>query len=181
VPELTKTQLAEPAAQLRIENASLRDELSPSSRKVPDSRGENSLNLRKARGRAWTVLATALILVGPSLDPVAIVANWAKLQLSDTTTFVYTFAPLAQDPDVQAFITAEVARTIDEQITIDQLTLNVFDAISRVGLPPAAELVLNAFTGVAVNYARTVMATVRSVSLWVQSLSRLNRCSSIKG
>jgi hypothetical protein len=168
--QLTKAQLEQLVEQLRSENTGLRDELQNVSVQaaVPDATGPASKSEpRKPRGRGWTVLATALILIGTLLAPVAVVANWAKLQLADTTTFVDTFAPLAKDPAVQSYVTAQVVAAIDQQINIDQLTSNVFDSIASLGLGPAATSALESFKGVAANGIRSVMTN--AVSAFVQS------------
>ncbi|MEF2976011.1 hypothetical protein [Subtercola sp. YIM 133946] len=166
--QLTKAQLEQMVEQLRAENTGLRDELQTVQVQaaVPDA-GAPADRQRKPRGRGWTVLATALILIGTLLAPVAVVANWAKLQLADTTTFVDTFAPLAKDPAVQAYVTTEVVAAIDQQIDIDKLTSDVFDSISGLGLGPAATTALDSFKGVAANGIRSVMTN--AVSAFVQS------------
>lgn len=163
----TKAQLEEQVSRLQADNIALKNELTVQTLAAPEDQSGGSSQPRKPRGRSWTVLATALILVGAMLAPVAIVANWAKLQLSDTTTFVDTFAPLAQDPKVQAFITTEVVAAIDQQVNIDQLTSSVFDSISDLGLPPAGAAALGAFEGVAANGVRSVMTN--AVSSFMQS------------
>ncbi|GGF35861.1 hypothetical protein [Subtercola lobariae] len=168
--QLTKAQLEQLVEQLRSENTGLRDELQNVSVQaaVPDATGSaSSPKPHKPRGRGWTVLATALILIGTLLAPVAIVANWAKLQLADTTTFVDTFAPLAKDPAVQSYVTTEVVAAIDNHIDIDKLTSDVFDSIAGLGLGPAATTALNSFKGVAANGIRSVMTN--AVSAFVQS------------
>ncbi|MCU1478282.1 MAG: hypothetical protein JWQ64_2975 [Subtercola sp.] len=168
--QLTKAQLEQLVEQLRSENTGLRDELQNVSVQVtvPDATGPASKTApRKPRGRGWTVLATALILIGTLLAPVAVVANWAKLQLADTTTFVDTFAPLAKDPAVQSYVTDQVVLAIDNQIDIDKLTSDVFDSIASLGLGPAATSALESFKGVAANGIRSVMTN--AVSAFVQS------------
>ena len=166
--QLTKAQLEQLVEQLRSENTGLRDELENVTAQVaaPDA-AATAPKPRKPRGRGWTVLATALILIGTLLAPVAVVANWAKLQLSDTQTFVDTFAPLAQDPAVQSYVTTQVVAAIDDKINIDQLTSNVFDSIAGLGLGPVATNALQAFKGVAADGVRSVMTN--AVSAFVQS------------
>lgn len=102
---------------------------------------------RVKRHRGRTVAAVALVLVGLLLAPVAVVSAWARLQLVDTDRFVSTFAPLGEDPAVQAFIGDQVTDAIEEQVDIPQLTSDVFDGIRSLDLPPRAEDALTLLEG----------------------------------
>jgi hypothetical protein len=97
---------------------------------------------RPKRHRGRTIAAVALVVIGLLLAPVALVSAWARLQLVDTDRFVSTFAPLADDPDVQVFIADQVSTAIEEQVDIPQLTSDVFDGIRALELPPRAEQAL---------------------------------------
>ena len=77
----------------------------------------------KTRGWGWTLLAIVLITVGALLAPVAVVSAWAHNQLTDTSYFVDTFAPLADDPAVQDFVAAETVAAIESKLQIDQLVI----------------------------------------------------------
>ncbi|WP_345761870.1 hypothetical protein [Diaminobutyricibacter sp. McL0608] len=103
--------------------------------------------LKKKRGWGWTLLATVLILIGAILAPVAVVASWAKVQLTDTNTFVATYGPLAKDPAVQAYITDQVVDIINQQVNVEQLTSDVIDGITSLGTGPAATRALEALKG----------------------------------
>src|SRR5690606_6118240 len=72
---------------------------------------QENAQLRTGRkGFAWrSLVAGLLIVVGLILAPIAVLGTWARVQLVDTERFVSTFAPLAQDPDVQAFISDQVS------------------------------------------------------------------------
>ena len=50
------------------------------------------------------MLSAVLIIVALLLAPVAILAGYAKSQLSSTDTFVSTLAALAGDPGVQLVV-----------------------------------------------------------------------------
>ncbi|RKT36048.1 hypothetical protein DEU34_0554 [Microbacterium sp. AG1240] len=102
---------------------------------------------RRVRGRAWTVVATVLIVVGALLAPVAAAAAWANTTLTDTDRFVETYAPLARDPAVRAFVTDETVRVISEQVDIAQLTSDAIDGIIGLGTGPVAAQALEAVKG----------------------------------
>lgn len=104
---------------------------------------------RRAHTRpwGWTVLATVLIVLGAILAPVAIVATWAQVELTDTDRFVAAYAPLAKEEAVQKYVTAEVVTIINENVDIPGLTSNVIDGITSLGTPPAATKALDALKG----------------------------------
>lgn len=84
-----------------------------------------------------------LIVIGAILAPVAIVSNWAVAELTSTDTFVETFAPLAQDPEVQQLLTTTVSDAITEQVDIPALAGPVFEGLG-VNLGPVASAGLGA-------------------------------------
>lgn len=103
----------------------------------------------KQHGRswAWTMLATVLIVIGSLLAPVAVVAAWGKIELTDTTRFVANYASLAHDPVFQEFITDQTVQVINENVDIRELTAAGIDGITSLGTGPAATKALNAFEG----------------------------------
>src|SRR5688572_26619625 len=57
------------------------------------------------KGGRWRAVLSALcIVIAAILVPVSVVGSWTRVQLVDETQFVDTFAPLADDPAVQAMI-----------------------------------------------------------------------------
>jgi hypothetical protein len=135
-------------AALESENAGLRRELSLEP-------GADGLEMTPAvagapkRGRSWgwTLLATVLMVIGAILAPVAVVASWAKVQLTDTDSFVATYAPLAHDPAVQSFVTDQAVKAVQENVDIPQITSQVVDGITDLGTGPVATKALNALKG----------------------------------
>jgi hypothetical protein len=126
-------------AALEAENAALRAD-----RVVGGDVGERadaaaSVQAKPAR-RRWgrTAGAVVLVVVGLLLAPVAVISAWARLELVDTDRFVATFAPLAEEPAVQAYIADEVTAAIEEQVDIPGLTADLFDGLEALDLPPRA-------------------------------------------
>ncbi|ACQ78940.1 hypothetical protein Bcav_0679 [Beutenbergia cavernae DSM 12333] len=141
--EQDDAQLRARLAQLEQENASLRarlegpaDAVAPVAAPAPPSRG---------RGRA--ALATVLIVLGCLLAPLAVVTGWAKATLTDTDAFVATYAPLAEDPEVQAFVTDQVMDAITSQVDVEQITSDAIDAVIDLGTGPRATTALEALKG----------------------------------
>ena len=92
------------------------------------------------------ITGTAVVVIGIVLAPVALVANWAVIELSDTDHFVETFAPLASDPAVQELVARQVTTVITEQVDIPSLTAPLFDGLGQT-LPPRASTALGALEG----------------------------------
>ncbi|TDP99187.1 MULTISPECIES: hypothetical protein [unclassified Leifsonia] len=141
----TNTELLQRIAALEEENAALRMQSGdPSIDTVPIAPLPPT---KRPRSWAWTLLATVLIVLGAILAPVAVVASWAKVQLTDTDSFVTTYAPLAHDPGVQAFVTDEAVKAVQDNVDIDQLTSQVIDGITDLGTGPVATKALESLKG----------------------------------
>src|SRR5215204_6720973 len=109
VADTTSYDLQTRIAQLEAENARLREtaDLGVAGVAPPATSARPP-----RRGRGRTAGAIVLVLIGLLLAPVAVVSAWARLQLVDGDRFVATFAPLAEDPAVQAFLSDEVTTAI---------------------------------------------------------------------
>ena len=103
-------------AQLEAENAALRSEVDATTSTGGTDAGPPPARERRRWGR--TAAAVVLVVVGLLLAPVAVISAWARLELVDTERFVATFAPLADDPAVQAYIADEVTAAIEDQVDI---------------------------------------------------------------
>ncbi|GAA1056093.1 hypothetical protein GCM10017608_12510 [Agromyces luteolus] len=127
-------------AELEAENARLRADAAETRDLSADVAAAASASPeRPKRRRGRTVAAVVLVVVGLLLAPVAVISAWARAELVDTDRFVATFGPLADDPDVQAFLADEVTTAIEQQVDIPQLTSDLFDGIRTLDLPPRAE------------------------------------------
>ncbi|HEU4998367.1 MAG TPA: hypothetical protein VFT68_05430 [Lapillicoccus sp.] len=95
------------------------------------------------RRGTWRAAAVVLLLaLATLLAPAAVVAGWARVQLTSADTFVDTFAPLADDPQVQAFVSDQVVTAINGAVDIPALTKDVFDGVAQLNLPPRAAAAL---------------------------------------
>ena len=145
MPRLTNAELLQRLAALEEENAELRGRLGTESDGTEPLVGAAPAPaLAHKRGWGWTLLAVVLIVIGAILAPVAVVASWAKLQLTDTDAFVATYAPLAHDPGVQAYVTDEAVKVIEDSVDIPALTSQVVDGITNLGTGPVATKALEA-------------------------------------
>lgn len=147
-------------AALEAENAALRaDRVSGGDARGADAAA--SVEGKPAR-RRWgrTTAAVVLVVIGLLLAPVAVISAWARLQLVDTDRFVSTFAPLAEDPAVQAYIGDQVTVAIEEQVDIPGLTADLFDGIRELDLPPRAENALGLLEGPATQGLQSLVSGV---------------------
>lgn len=143
MPRPTNDELARRVAALEAENAALRSRLDENATE-PLPEFAPAPEPKHRRGWGWTLLAVVLIVIGAILAPVAVVASWAKVQLTDTDAFVATYAPLANDPGVQAYVTDETVKVIQQHVDIPQLTSQVIDGITGLGTGPVATRALDA-------------------------------------
>lgn len=131
----TAAQLRARIEELEAENAAL---------KVEEPTAEKGA---KRRGWGWTLLATVFIVIGALLAPVAVIGSWVAVSLTDTDHFVAAYAPLASDPQVQAFVTSEVVEIVNDQVDVAQLTSDVIDGIIELGTGPVASTALETLKG----------------------------------
>ena len=93
--------------------------------------------------QVWRAAVVVLLLaLATLLAPAAVVAAWARVQLTTADAFVDTFAPLADDAQVQAFVAGQAVDAINGAVDIPALTKDVFDGIGQIGLPPRAAAAL---------------------------------------
>lgn len=137
----TSAALAARIAELEAENAELR------ARDAAAPAVEAPATASKPRSRGWSVLSAILIVLGLVLGSLSVITTYAKNQLTDTELFVATFAPLADDPEVQAVVTDAVTGAIEESVDIPALTSTVFDGLAGLDLPPRAASALSLLQG----------------------------------
>lgn len=107
--------------------------------------------------RSRAVVATVLIVLGVLLAPVAVVTGWAKWTLTDTEQFVATYAPLAQSPEVQAYVVDEAMEAVDERADIGGLTQQLVDGLIALGTGPQATAALQTLQGTAAGGLRSLI------------------------
>lgn len=154
--EPTRQELETLVTELRAENDRLRAEIGA---QPPPGAGAPAPPRRRG-GWGRTLAATVLVVIGALLAPVAVTAAWARTELTNTDTFVATFAPLADDPAVQSFVTDEVVAAVDERVDIPKLTADLVDGLQGLGLGPNATAALQALEGPA---ARGLQGLVQNV------------------
>ena len=94
---------------------------------------------RRRRVHGRSIVAGVLLVVAVLLAPIAVLGTWARLQLVDTDRFVATFAPLAENPQVQSYISDQAMVAIDENVDIQGIVDDLADGLTQLDLPPRAE------------------------------------------
>lgn len=131
---------------------------------------------RRPVGRS--IVAGIVLAVAVLLAPIAAMGTWARLQLVDADRFVATFAPLAEDPDVQDFIAAQASAAIQEQVDLTAVVGEVFDGLRELDLPPRAASALtlleapaaSGLTSLVDGVIHDVVASDQFADIWAQSL-----------
>lgn len=163
----TNADLLRRISELEEQNAALRGAAVGDSADAASPSTPAGVVVRRRRGWGWTLLAVVLIVIGAILAPLAVVASWAKVQLTQTDTFVATYAPLADDPGVQSFVTDKTMEVINQKVDIAKLTSQVVDGIVSLGTGPVATRALEALKAPA---AQGITSLIRStVSDFVKS------------
>ncbi|TXN31987.1 hypothetical protein [Lacisediminihabitans profunda] len=116
---------------------------------------DSSGSPRRPRGR--TTLAVILVTLGILLAPVSTVAAWARIEVLDTNTFVATFAPLADDPAVQSYLSEQAVAAINRSIDIPKITSDAIDGLAGLGAGPLATAALDSLKGAAAQAVRDVI------------------------
>lgn len=137
-------------------------------------------SLKKPRRRpvARSIIAGIVLGLAVLMAPIAAMGTWARLQLVDADRFVATFAPLAEDADVQDFVADQVSAAIQEQVDFDAVVGEVFDGLRELDLPPRASSALSlleapaasGLTSLVDGVIHDVVASDQFADIWAQSL-----------
>ena len=116
--------------------------------------------LPPGRAGVWRpiVVTVLLVLVG-IMAPLAVVATWANDEISDTSRYAQTVAPLASNPAVQQAIADRVTLEVFNRLDVKAVTQEAVDALESRGLPPRAATSLSALATPLANSVRGFVHT----------------------
>lgn len=97
--------------------------------------------------RMRTTGSVVLIVIASILSLLAVLAVWARNEITDTNRFVATMAPLAKDPQVQAAVSNRITDVVVQQIDINALTAQLAQIADAHGLPPQSAQLLSKLSG----------------------------------
>ncbi|WAA67509.1 hypothetical protein [Microbacterium oxydans] len=137
-----------------------------------------ALKTPRRRPVARSIVAGIVLGLAVLMAPIAAMGTWARLQLVDADRFVATFAPLAQDPDVQDFVADQVSTAIQEQVDLTAVVGEVFDGLRELDLPPRAASALtlleapaaSGLTSLVDGVIHDVVASDQFADIWAQTL-----------
>ncbi|MGB4137261.1 MAG: hypothetical protein WA971_11905 [Microbacterium sp.] len=122
-----------------------------------ENHGLRAAPTRARRNPTRSILSAIAIVLAIVLAPVAVLGTWARAELVDTDRFVATFAPLAEDPQVQAYLSDQVTGAIEENVDVDSLVADLAAGLTGLHLPPRAE---NAITLLQVPAAQGIRSLI---------------------
>lgn len=123
-------------------------------------RENSTLRQRRSGGaRARSLLAVVLLVLCALLAPVAVVGTWVRAELVDTDRFVSGLAPLAEKPEIQAFIAGEVVSAVEDSLDIEAVVHDAVTGLSALDLPPQAALAFGMLEGPAVHGIHSILSS----------------------
>ncbi len=100
-----------------------------------------------AQKRPRSIASGILLALAVLLTPLALVTNWAAVQVDNTQRFVDTLGPLASNPKIQELVINEVTNRLDETVDFAGTTSSLIDGLgSALSLPPTAKDALGLFS-----------------------------------
>ncbi|CAB4895910.1 unannotated protein [freshwater metagenome] len=95
----------------------------------------------KSRGRS--LVSGIALTLAVLLTPMAMMTNWAVVQVDNTQRFVGTLGPLASNPKIQELVINEITNKLDETVNFKKTTAQLVDGLgSALNLPDAASSAL---------------------------------------
>jgi hypothetical protein len=121
-----------------------RAELEALRHEITEMRGQP---VRRRRRSGWRApVASLLIVLGCFLAPISVLGIRTANQISDTSRYVTTMAPLIQNPAIQNALSDKITNKIVAQINVPALASQTAAQLNQRGLPRIAALLQN-FSG----------------------------------
>jgi hypothetical protein len=131
---------------------------------------------RGRRAARWTA-ASAFLLVGCLLLPVAAIALWARTVVFDTDRYVASVAPLASDPAVQDAVAARITDEVFAALNINDLTGRAIDALVKQGAPTELTALQQPIVNGIRSFAYTQVRKVVGSDAFAQAWEEANRAA----
>lgn len=169
---MTQTPTAE-VEQLRKRVQQLEAQLQQAEHAEHEQQGA----VRRSHRHAWAWVSGVVIVVACLLAPLSVMSVWASTQISDTTQYVRTIEPLADDPGVQSAIAAEVTTAVLDYVQIDQVTADLLDSLAAqpnvpprlaAALPGLAGPITNGVEGFTRDQVDKFVASDQFATLWTE-------------
>jgi hypothetical protein len=117
------------------------------------------------RHHGHRVLVALLLVLGMILTPITIVALFVKTEISDTSRYVQSVAPLSSDPAIQAFVANDVSNRLFEQVNVKSYV--------QEALPPRAQQLAGPISSALQTFVREatlrVLQSAQFQKLWTDA------------
>ena len=111
------------------------------------------------------IISIALLVVTLVATPLFIVAIWVKTEITDTDRYVDTVAPLADDPNVQQYVAAQLTDAFKENVDVSSIVKDQLPS----ALQPLAPTISSAVEGFVASAANRFTASPAFKTLWVRA------------
>lgn len=128
-------------------------------------------------GRGRSVASFVALLLACVLAPLSVVSVWASTYVSDTDQYVATVAPLADDPEIQRAVAAEVTTAVLDAVDVETVTTDLLDTLASqdqvpprvaTALPALAGPITSGVEGFAQTQVERVLASEQFATLWAE-------------
>ena len=117
------------------------------------------------------------LLLACVLAPLSVLSVWASTYVSDTDQYVATVAPLADDPEIQRAVAAEVTTAVLTAVDVEGVTADLLDTLASqdqvpprvaTALPALAGPITSGVEGFAQTQVERVLASEEFATLWAE-------------
>lgn len=152
-------ELQRRVASLEQENAELREQLG-----AAEGAAVGGTGVARSR-RAHGFWANVCFVVATILVPISILAMFVKAEVTDSSRYVDTVAPLATEPPIQSYVADRVTTRLFEEVDLEQYV--------REALPERAQRltgpIANGFEGFTREATTRILESEQFETLWVQA------------
>jgi len=109
-----------------------------SSEPVPPVSPSTAVGTQVKRHSGRSLIALLLLVLAWILAPLCVIAVWADSEISDTSRYVATMAPLAENPAVQDAVANRITDAVVQKLDVPALVDQADQALGGTRVPPKA-------------------------------------------
>jgi len=131
----------------------------------PAAAAATNVEASGGRHRTRFIVSIALLVVTLLATPLFIVAIWAHVVITDTDRYVSAVGPLADDPDVQQYVAAQLTDAFEQNVDVNSIISQQLPS----NLQPLSGTISNAVNGFVATAANRFTASPAFKTLWVDA------------